>query len=441
MNIKRRLIGVLLTLCMLVGGVLGFASCELCEHEWQDATCTKPKTCSLCNKTQGEPLGHKGGKASCTEKATCEVCGETYGELAKHTWVGSDDATGKYCEVCGIHADQTDANTSQNGTAPGTEIPGTEPGTEIPGTGQTTGKTPCLHQGGKASCTEAPTCELCGEPYGEPLEHVWVDATCTAPKHCENCDATEGKPAEHDPVVLEGKEPTCTETGLTEGAVCGVCDTLLLAQEEIPMLSHEGGEATCTEQAICDVCGNPYGELDMSAHTGELKWYKFLNTHYQGYTCCGTNETEEESHEKVDGVCTVCGFDPTIRMEPLIVTQGSDTVVVTIAVEDNPGMIGLQLTLEYNDAAITLKEAMSGSAMEQLAFTSPEIFESGCKFLWDGISIANQDIRNGELLTLVFDCTDTPVGEYNILIKTKAYDGNLNLLNFKIFNGSITVEE
>jgi len=29
-----------------------------CEHEWIDATCTAPKTCSLCGETEGEALGH-----------------------------------------------------------------------------------------------------------------------------------------------------------------------------------------------------------------------------------------------------------------------------------------------------------------------------------------------------------------------------------------------
>ncbi len=29
-----------------------------CEHEWVDATCTAPKTCTLCGETEGEALGH-----------------------------------------------------------------------------------------------------------------------------------------------------------------------------------------------------------------------------------------------------------------------------------------------------------------------------------------------------------------------------------------------
>ena len=29
----------------------------------------------------------------------------------------------------------------------------------------------------------------------------------------------------------------------------------------IPMTSHTGGTATCLEKAICEICGQPYGEL------------------------------------------------------------------------------------------------------------------------------------------------------------------------------------
>lgn len=50
------------------------------EHEWVEATCTEPKTCSICGETEGEALGHTMTKASYQQPATCEVCGETEGE-------------------------------------------------------------------------------------------------------------------------------------------------------------------------------------------------------------------------------------------------------------------------------------------------------------------------------------------------------------------------
>lgn len=58
----------------------------LCIHEWRDATCTEPQTCSICNRTQGEPLGHEAKDwkvvvpATCTtegtQEAPCVRCGK-----------------------------------------------------------------------------------------------------------------------------------------------------------------------------------------------------------------------------------------------------------------------------------------------------------------------------------------------------------------------------
>lgn len=60
------------------------AECETCT--WQEATCTTPKTCSVCGKTEGEPLGHSWGAWRTTKEPTttedgvkertCSRCGD-----------------------------------------------------------------------------------------------------------------------------------------------------------------------------------------------------------------------------------------------------------------------------------------------------------------------------------------------------------------------------
>ena len=56
-----------------------------CSHQWAEASCTTPKTCVLCNETDGEALGHTSGEleeipdySSATIKyiQNCSVCGE-----------------------------------------------------------------------------------------------------------------------------------------------------------------------------------------------------------------------------------------------------------------------------------------------------------------------------------------------------------------------------
>ena len=48
-----------------------------CNHTWKDATCTEPKTCSVCNETEGEALGHTWMDATYNNPKTCSICGET----------------------------------------------------------------------------------------------------------------------------------------------------------------------------------------------------------------------------------------------------------------------------------------------------------------------------------------------------------------------------
>ena len=61
MTYKKFLCGIstLAVCCMLTG-------CHM-KHEWLEATCTTPKTCSACGETEGEALdGHEWKAVTCT---------------------------------------------------------------------------------------------------------------------------------------------------------------------------------------------------------------------------------------------------------------------------------------------------------------------------------------------------------------------------------------
>lgn len=76
-------------------------SCSLHDHEWQDATCTAAKTCSICGNTDGNPLGHQWAEATCTTPKTCSVCGETKGGTCSHKWESATCESPKTCSICG----------------------------------------------------------------------------------------------------------------------------------------------------------------------------------------------------------------------------------------------------------------------------------------------------------------------------------------------------
>ena len=71
-----------------------------------------------------------------------------------------------------------------------------------------------------------------------------------------------------------------------------------------------GGNATCTEKAVCDVCGKAYGEFDVTNHEGGVQEWttRTAFNHEQKWNCCGAVIVASEAHEWKDGVCRECGY-------------------------------------------------------------------------------------------------------------------------------------
>ena len=231
-------------IALLVFALVFVATGCQCEHEWQEATCTKPMTCSKCGKKEGKALGHDWFEATCTTPKTCKVCGVTEGEPISHIWIDATCTEPKTCELCGM----------------------TE-GKRLP------------HTWMDATCTEPKTCEICGTTVGDPIPHTWKDATCTSPKICLVCGTEEGNPIDH--TVAEWtvtKEATCSENGEQSG-VCMVCGRMV--NELIEKLPHEPSEwevlksPTATEKGErtrwCLVCGETLETEEFEAPPEEVE--------------------------------------------------------------------------------------------------------------------------------------------------------------------------
>ena len=126
----KKVLSLVAILCM---ALVLLAGCNLqptetpCEHTWADATCTAPKTCSLCGATDGEALGHNaievfGQAPTCTEPGQtnfvyCDVCDKNLSEAQEIAPLGHTEETiagtpatctepgltdGKKCTVCGV---------------------------------------------------------------------------------------------------------------------------------------------------------------------------------------------------------------------------------------------------------------------------------------------------------------------------------------------------
>ena len=146
------------------------------------------------------------------------------------------------------------------------------------------------HKGGTATCKDKAVCEVCQQPYGELDKDNHTGGT----------------------EVKDAKDATCTENGYTGDTYCKSCDTKLSAGKEIPAAGHKGGTATCKDKAVCEVCQQPYGELDKSNHT-DLKKVDAKNATYMAegnityWYCsdCGKYYSDAEATKEIAKADTV----------------------------------------------------------------------------------------------------------------------------------------
>ena len=83
---------------VLCAGLL--AGCCL-SHDWTEATCEAPATCTKCGQTEGKALEHVWKEATCEEPKTCTECGKTEGNARGHLYVSSSCEEPEVCEYCG----------------------------------------------------------------------------------------------------------------------------------------------------------------------------------------------------------------------------------------------------------------------------------------------------------------------------------------------------
>ena len=181
------------------------------------------------------------------------------------------------------------------------------------------------HSGGTATCTEEAICQYCHAPYGGYSKTNHTDSTTHIAPNGEdmsthlrihNCC---GQIAEIMPHT-ETRAATCLER-----AFCGDCgwsygelDPLNHASEECSYeslgehdhrvthlccnstdtVAHGGGEATCTNLAVCAYCSASYGVLDPQNHTKEIVYIPHAedpSVHIEEYPCCKITATAPHS--------------------------------------------------------------------------------------------------------------------------------------------------
>ena len=135
--------------------------------------------------------------------------------------------------------------------------------------------------GGTVTCTAKASCSVCGNQYGETLDHDYDTSTYQKDEtnhwyKCKNCSATTGI-AEHSCVAGEPVSPTCTEAGYTTYTCeCGYSyqgDTVAATNHKDSLTQHEAKAPTCTTVGWeayedCSKCTySTYTEIPATGHT------------------------------------------------------------------------------------------------------------------------------------------------------------------------------
>lgn len=184
-------------------------------HNFKEATCTAPKTCTDCGATEGEALGHYYLPATCLSPSKCFRCGDEVGDVGSHDYIEATCTTPKTCRYCN-------------------EVVGTANGHNYE------------RKTKKATCKEA------GAIYDE----------CSVCKDVQIIQTEDKLP--HELVHHDGKPAECIKTGYEAYDTCKNCD--YTTYKELPILMHNYTETvvapTCESKGYtlysCTRCQNSY---------------------------------------------------------------------------------------------------------------------------------------------------------------------------------------
>lgn len=315
--------------------------------------------CRVCGTTTGTS-SHRGGTASCKAQAKCAKCGASYGELDPNTHVNfelrnevkatetTQGYTGdKYCKDCGAFIEKGSYYSAQcAGGCKDIEL--------VKGTPKT--------------CTEDGTidyyrCKKCGNMYKDERASILITKDDLVDK-CTGHDLHPGTDLvgsiSQDNLKLLAKTIGLSTPQIVQMIRDGTFDldhiigmikikdidhcsddtyhwlgcqrcgkTLEDLRDELNSAgfkinekwyelsrktAHTGGTATCTVKAVCDECGDAYGELGAHRYDAVVTAPTCTQNGYTKHTCSSCkdsytdNETVKTGHIIKYGVCEKCNM-------------------------------------------------------------------------------------------------------------------------------------
>ena len=234
-----------------------------------NATCTKKAVCDVCGKAYGEPDGtnHEGGVQEWTTRTAFNheqkwnCCGAVIVASEAHEWKDG------VCQECGYVCLHND--TDKNHICDYCE------------------KTISEHE----DADKNHVCDYCEKTISEHEDadknHICDYCEKTISEHEDKdknhiCDYCEKTISEHEDVdkdhICDYCEKTISEhEDADKNHICDYCEKIISEHEDKDknhicdycgkeITNHSGGKATCTEKAVCEICNEPYGEIDGASH-------------------------------------------------------------------------------------------------------------------------------------------------------------------------------
>ena len=263
-----------------------------------------------------------------------------------------------------------------------------------------------------------------------------------------------------------------------------------------------GGNATCTEQATCTICGEKYGDVDLTNHIGgtevkDAEAATCTETGYTGDTYCtncnakisdgseiealGHEESETYKYDKTShwkiclregcdetfdaaehsgGVatiekpaeCEICG-QPYGRCLPgsatisgtIVTAKLGKEITVDLNLETNTGLASMLVELDYDKSILEFVSAENGEVFSDESFTGTQEESETQVLSWINGTSKENITATGKLAILKFRIkNEAAAGNYEISFKCssekyEAIDAEMNAVNVTANPAEVTV--
>lgn len=154
---------------------------------------------------------------------------------------------------------------------------------------------------------------------------------------------------------------------------------------------HMGGTATCTKQAICRICSQPYGEC--SPHVAGTEYYYDLTQHWKKCTICeqAVESTKEAHASTVE--CATCGYKMVAYADLETAVKELDKAIKDGDKELNDKITALNEALEAAKAALEATDAANKADLEGKITTAQEALVAAIDALSRELDATNEEVE------------------------------------------------